>query len=76
MMLIYLLVTLLQQAGEFSTSSEGRPYAPPEGPLYYLVLAASSLIVLGVVIFTVKWFIWPGEQSDDHIKRKILEEES
>lgn len=74
--MISLLVTFMQQAGDFSTSSEGRPYAPPDGPLYYLVLIASSLVVLGVVIFTVKWFIWPGEQSEDHIKRKILEEES
>lgn len=70
------LLTLIQQVSEFSTSSEGRAYAPPDGPLYYTVLIGSSIIVLGVVLFTIKWFIWPGEQSKDHIKRKILKDES
>ncbi|NGP88727.1 hypothetical protein G3569_10195 [Aliifodinibius halophilus] len=71
-----LLFTLIQQVSEFSTSSEGREYAPPDSLLYYLVLIGSSIIVLGVVIFAVKWFVWPGEQSEDHIKRKILKDES
>lgn len=71
-----ILLTLIQYANEFSTSSEGREYAPPDGPLYYLVLIISSLIVIGVVYYTIKWFIWPGEQSEDHIKRKILKDES
>lgn len=71
-----ILMFLIQQASEFSTSSEGREYAPPDGPLYYLVLIISSLIVIGVVYYTIKWFIWPGEQSEDHIKRKILEDQS
>lgn len=70
------LFSLLLQTSDFSTSSEGRAYAPPDGPLYYLVLIISSIIVLGVVVYTVKWFIWPGEQSDDHIKRTILHDES
>ncbi|MDR8390688.1 hypothetical protein NC796_06050 [Aliifodinibius sp. S!AR15-10] len=68
-------MSLIQQANQFSTSPEGREYAPPDGPLYYLVLIASSLIVIGVVYYTIKWFIWPGEQSEDHIKRKILEDQ-
>lgn len=71
-----IMLFLIQQASEFSTSSEGREYAPPDGPLYYLVLIISSLIVIGVVYYTIKWFIWPGEQSEDHIKRKILEDQS
>lgn len=71
-----LILTLLQQATDFSRSSEGRPYAPPDGPLYYLVLIVSCLIVLAVFIYAVKWFIWPEEQSENHIKRKILEDES
>lgn len=70
-----ILVTLIQKVNEFSTSSEGREYDPPDGPLYYLVLIVSSLIVVGVVYYTIKWFIWPGEQSEDHIKRRILNEE-
>lgn len=74
-MLSFFLI-FIQQASEFSTSSEGRKYAPPDGPLYYLVLIGSSIIVLGVVLLTIKWFIWPGEKSEDHIKRKILKDES
>ncbi|MDZ7692014.1 MAG: hypothetical protein U5K69_12940 [Balneolaceae bacterium] len=70
------LLSLILQANDFSTSSQGREYAPPDGPLYYIVLVVSALIVIGVVYYTVKWFIWPGEQSEDHIKRKILEDES
>lgn len=71
-----ILLTLIQQVNEFATSSEGREYAPPDGPLYYLVLVTSSLIVIGVVYYTIKWFIWPGEQSEDHVKRTILKDES
>lgn len=74
--MLSLFLTFIQQVSEFSTSSEGREYAPPDGPLYYLVLIGSSIIVLGVVFFTIKWFIWPGEQSENHIKRKILKDES
>lgn len=74
--MLSLFLTFIQQVSEFSTSSEGRHYNPPDGPLYYLVLIGSSIIVLGVVFFTIKWFIWPGEQSEDHIKRKILEDQS
>ncbi len=74
-MLLYFL-TFIQQVSEFSTSSEGREYAPPEGALYYLVLVGSSIIVLAVVFFTIKWFLWPGEKSESHIKRKILKDES
>ncbi len=49
---------------------------PPDGPLYYIVMIGGAIIVLATVILTIKWFIWPGEKSDDHIKRKILESES
>lgn len=74
-MLLFLL-TFIQKASEFSTSSEGRHYNPPDGLLYYLVLVSSSVVVVAVVIYTVKWFIWPEETSEDHIKRKILESET
>jgi len=73
--MIYLLLTLIQKGSEFSTSSKGREYMPPNGPLYYIVLIGGSIIVLATIILTIKWFIWPGEQSKDHIKRKILDTE-
>lgn len=73
-MLISLLI-FLQKASEFATSSEGREYAPPSGPIYYIILIASSAIVLLTIILAIKWFFWPGEQSEDHIKRKIINSE-
>lgn len=71
--MMMLLLTLLQDTTDFSTSSDGRGYNPPDGPLFYLIVLVSSIIVLATIIYTVKWFIWPGEKSDNHIKRKILE---
>jgi hypothetical protein len=71
--MIYLILTLIQKGSEFSTSSKGREYMPPDGPLYYTVLIGGSIIVLATIILTIKWFVWPGEKSDDHIKRKILD---
>lgn len=73
-MMLFLL-TLIQKASEFATSPEGRQYNPPDGPLYYVVLIASSLLVAAVFVIAIKLFIWPGEQSEDHIKRKILDGE-
>lgn len=49
---------------------------PPDGLLYYVVLIGAGIIVLATIILAIKWFIWPGEKSDDHIKRKILDIES
>jgi hypothetical protein len=74
--MIISLLLLLQDTADFSTSSKGRGYDPPDGPLFYLIVIVSSIIVLATVIYTVKWFLWPGEKSNDHIKRKILESES
>ncbi|MDZ7716813.1 MAG: hypothetical protein U5J95_11430 [Balneolaceae bacterium] len=69
------LLTFIQKASEFAMSPEGRQYNPPEGPLYYIVLIASSLLVAAVFIIAIKLFIWPGEKSEDHIKRKMLDRE-
>lgn len=74
--MIISLLTLLQDTTDFSTSSKGRSYDPPDGPLFYMIVILSSIIVLATVVYTVKWFLWPGEKSGDHIKRKILESES
>ncbi|MCH2450359.1 MAG: hypothetical protein MK198_09465 [Gracilimonas sp.] len=74
--MISLLLTLVQKGSDFSTSSKGREYLPPDSPLYYIVLIGASIIVLATIILTIKWFICPGEKSDDHIKRKILDTDS
>ena len=70
------LLTLLQDTTDFSISSKGRANEPPDGPLFYVIVILSTIIVLATVIYSVKWLIWPGEKSEDHIKRKILESES
>ncbi len=67
---------LLQKATDFSTSNQGHTYNPPNGPMYYIVLIGSSLIVLAAIYYSVKWLIWPGEKSEDHIKRRILDLDS
>lgn len=72
-MFIAFLMLWLQKASEFSTSAKGRIYDPPDGPLYYIVLIGASLLVLIAFIWAVKGFWKPGEHSDDHIKRKILD---
>lgn len=68
-----LFLLLLQHTSDFSTSVEGHAYNPPDNLVYYAVLIVSSVIVLATIIYSVKWTIWPGEQADNHIKRKILE---
>jgi len=73
--MLYIFLFILQQASEFSTSAHGRHNSPPEGIVYYLVLIVSSIIVAAVIIWTIKLLFWPGEKSEEHIKRKILEEE-
>lgn len=74
--MISLILALLQQGSDFSTSTGGREYIPPDGPLYYIVLIGAGLIVLATIVLSVKWLIWPGEKSDEHIKRKILKGDS
>lgn len=68
-----LILLFIQQTSDFSTSVEGHAYNPPDSLLYYAVLAVSSLIVLATITYSIKWIIKPGEQADNHIKRKILD---
>ena len=42
---------------------------------YYLVYVASAFIELLVIILTVKYLINPKEESENHIKRIILQDE-
>lgn len=42
---------------------------------FYLVYGASALIVLLVIILTVKYLVNPKEESENHIKRIILQDE-
>ncbi len=46
--------------------------AGPNGNLDYVIVSIAVIIVLFTLFFSVKWLIRPGEQSQSHIKRLIL----
>lgn len=46
--------------------------AGPESQWDYVIVWGTAAIVLATLIFSVKWLMRPGEQSDNHIKRSIL----
>lgn len=47
----------------------------PESNWDYIIVWVTVLIVLFTLFFSVKWLIRPGEKSDNHIKRFILNHE-
>lgn len=46
--------------------------AGPESRWDYLIVWITVAIVLLTLFFSIKWIIRPGEKSDAHIKRMIL----
>ena len=49
--------------------------AGPESKWDYVIVWVTVAIVLFTLFFSVKWLIRPGEKSDRHIKRFILNNE-
>jgi hypothetical protein len=49
--------------------------AGPESNWDYVIIWTTVAIVLFTLFFSVKWLIRPGEKSDRHIKRFILNNE-
>lgn len=49
--------------------------AGPDSKWDYVIVSVASLIVLLTLFYSVKWIIRPGEKSDGHIKRFILNNE-
>ncbi len=49
--------------------------AGPESQWDYVIVLTTAAIVLVTLFFSVKWLIRPGEKSDRHIKRFILNNE-
>jgi hypothetical protein len=47
----------------------------PEGKWDYVIVWVTVAIVLLTLFFSVKWLIRPGEKSERHIKRFILNHE-
>lgn len=46
--------------------------AGPDGNWDYVIVSISVMIVLFTLFFSVKWLVRPGEQSQNHIKRLVL----
>lgn len=46
--------------------------AGPESKWDYVIVAITAIIVLLTLVFSIKWMIKPGEKSNQHIKRFIL----
>jgi hypothetical protein len=46
--------------------------AGPESRWDYLIVLTAVVIVAFTLYFSIKWLIRPGENSDRHIKRFIL----
>ena len=54
-------------------------YCGPEaiGGISDLVIVVISIIVVFLSFYLcIKFFIWPGEENQDHIKRQILSEKN
>ncbi len=47
----------------------------PESNWDYVIVWATVIIVLITLFFSVKWLVRPGEKSEYHIKRSILNKE-
>lgn len=48
--------------------------AGPEHETDYIIIAVLALCVLATGYFSVKFLVRPGENSDEHIKRTVLDE--
>ncbi|MFB6240898.1 MAG: hypothetical protein ABEJ46_04975 [Gemmatimonadota bacterium] len=64
----------LLQASGFATSPEGRQTAAA-GLLDWLLVGLAALAVLVVIVLCVRYFLRPGERSEEHVKRRVLREE-
>lgn len=61
-----------QSSGLFGSITHG---GVPGSNWDYMIVWATVVIVLFTLFFSVKWLVQPGEKSDSHIKRNILNNE-
>ena len=47
--------------------------AGPQSNWDYAIVWAAVIVVAFTLFFTVKWLVRPGERSDEHIKRTVLD---
>ncbi len=46
--------------------------AGPQSKWDLLIVAIAAVIVIATLFFSVKWLLSPGEKSEKHIKRLVL----
>ncbi len=64
-----------QTAEAFSRSMERHHMDMTHGPLDSVLVWIAILVVLATTIYTVRFFVRPGETGEDHIKRRVLRED-
>lgn len=69
-----LSTALLQAGGDFAASPEGRETAA-SGPVDWVLLGLAVAAVIVVVALCARYCLRPGEESPDHIKRRVLRDE-
>ncbi len=50
-------------------------HAAPRGPFDYIIVALAVGVLLLTLYLCIRYLLKPGENQDDHIKKKILDEE-
>jgi hypothetical protein len=66
----------LQIRQEFPESPHGRMgTATPAGIWDYIIVIISGITVLVSLYLCIKYFLRPEEKEDDHIKRRILNDD-
>lgn len=46
--------------------------AGPQSNWDFLIISVTAVIVVFTLYFSIKWLVQPGEKSETHIKREIL----
>lgn len=59
---------------EFARSPEGRE-AASSGPVDWFLVALAAVAVAAAFVLCARYLVRPGEESEDHIKRRVLREE-
>lgn len=68
------LLSVALLATAFATSPHAHK-AAPSGPLDVVLSALGVVIVVLVIIYAIKFFVRPKEQSHEHIKHRVLQDE-
>ncbi len=50
--------------------------AGPDSSWDYVIVIATTIVVVAALVFSIRWLLYPGEQGKDHIKYSIFNEES